>query len=146
MVTTHKGFVEILNGRQWHVLDAKGSVLGRLASQAAGLLIGKHRAFISPHMDCGDFVVVTNASEIKLTGNKLRDKGYFQHSGYPAGGKVVPIRDVLAKRPERVIELAVRRMLPKNKLGDRMLTRLKVYKGADHPHQAQVPAPKANGG
>lgn len=125
--------------RQWHVIDASDVVLGRLASQVATLLRGKHKPIFAPHMDTGDFVIVVNASKVALTGNKLRDKYAYRHSGYPGGIRAVAYSDLLAKHPERAVEKAVRGMLPKSTLGRAMLRKLKVYAGPDHPHQAQKP-------
>jgi large subunit ribosomal protein L13 len=125
--------------RQWHVIDATDVVLGRLASQVAVLLRGKHKPQFAPHVDTGDFVVVINASKIALTGTKLTDKIVYRHSGYPGGLKQRPVGELLASRPERVIETAVKGMLPHNTLGRKMLTKLKVYGGPNHPHTAQRP-------
>jgi len=125
--------------RHWHVIDATDVVLGRLASQVAVLLRGKHKPEFAPHVDTGDFVVVINASKIALTGNKLTDKIVYRHSGYPGGLKQRPVGELLASRPERVIETAVKGMLPHNTLGRKMLTKLKVYGGPNHPHTAQRP-------
>jgi large subunit ribosomal protein L13 len=127
--------------RQWHVIDASDVVLGRLASQAAILLRGKHKPVFAPHVDTGDFVIVVNADKLVLTGNKLEDKRAYRHSGYPGGLRSVAYRDLMAAHPERVVQKAVRGMLPKNSLGRRMLRKLKVYPGPDHPHQAQQPVP-----
>ncbi|MBA3339823.1 MAG: 50S ribosomal protein L13 [Geodermatophilaceae bacterium] len=127
--------------RQWHIIDATDVVLGRLASQVAVLLRGKHKPQFAPHVDTGDFVVVINASKIALTGNKLTDKIVYRHSGYPGGLKQRPVGELLASRPERVIETAVKGMLPHNTLGRKMLTKLKVYGGPSHPHIAQSPEP-----
>ena len=127
--------------RQWHVIDASDVVLGRLASQAAILLRGKHKPIFAPHVDTGDFVIVVNAEKVALSGNKLEDKRAYRHSGYPGGLRSVAYRDLMAKHPERVVEKAVRGMLPKNTLGRQMLRKLKVYAGPDHPHQAQQPVP-----
>ncbi|MBI4064182.1 MAG: 50S ribosomal protein L13 [Elusimicrobia bacterium] len=129
----------VKNSRQWHHIDANDRILGRLASKAAVLLMGKHKVYWSPHIDCGDFVVVTNAKTVRVTGDKLIQKQYFRHSGYPAGGRTTPLGKLLQDRPERVIELAVKRMLPKNKLGHRMITRLKIYPTENHPHGTQHP-------
>jgi large subunit ribosomal protein L13 len=126
--------------RQWHVIDATDVVLGRLATQTATLLRGKHKPQYTPHLDTGDFVVVINASKIALTGNKRETKKVYSHSGYPGGLRERTIGDELDKRPERVIERAVKGMLPKNTLGRKQLSKLKVYAGPDHPHQAQQPA------
>jgi large subunit ribosomal protein L13 len=127
--------------RQWHVIDASDVVLGRLASQVATLLRGKHKPIFAPHIDTGDFVVVVNAEKVALSGNKLQDKRAYRHSGYPGGIHSVTYGELLAKHPERVIEKAVKGMLPKNSLGRNMLRKLKVYAGPDHPHQAQQPTP-----
>lgn len=127
--------------RQWHVVDAEGQVLGRLASQVATLLRGKHKPTFTPHLDTGDFVIVINAEKIRVTGKKEQDKLYRRHSGYPGGLKTENLARVAARRPERVIERAVRGMLPKGKLGRAQLGKLKVVCGAEHPHQAQQPEP-----
>ena len=123
----------------WHVIDATDVVLGRLASQAASLLRGKHKATFAPHVDGGDFVIVINASKVSLSGSKLTDKMVYRHSGFPGGLSAVPIGELLEKNPQRVIENAVKGMLPKTKLGAVQLTKLKVYAGSDHPHAAQQP-------
>jgi large subunit ribosomal protein L13 len=125
--------------RDWHVVDAQGQTLGRLATQVATLLRGKHKPYYTPHVDCGDYVIVINAEKIHVTGNKMSQKIYYRHSGYPGGLKEVTLRDQLQKFPGRVVEQAVRGMLPKNRLGRRMFRKLKVYAGPDHPHQAQQP-------
>jgi large subunit ribosomal protein L13 len=125
--------------RQWHVIDASDIVLGRLASQAAVLLRGKHKPIFAPHIDTGDFVIVVNASKVVLTGNKLADKRAYRHSGYPGGLRAVAYSDLMASNPERAVTKAVKGMLPKNSLGRQMLSKLKVYAGPDHPHQAQMP-------
>lgn len=125
--------------RKWYVIDASGQTLGRLASEVATLLRGKHKPEFTPHVDTGDFVIVINADQIVLTGNKLDQKKYRRHSGYPGGLKEMTYRDLLNKRPERAIEVAVKGMLPKNRLGRKMFTKLKVYQGSEHPHQAQKP-------
>jgi large subunit ribosomal protein L13 len=127
--------------RQWHVIDASDVVLGRLASQVAVLLRGKHKPIFAPHIDTGDFVVVVNADKVALTGSKLQDKRAYRHSGYPGGIHSVAYSELLAKHPERAVEKAVKGMLPKNSLGRNMLRKLKVYAGPDHPHQAQQPVP-----
>ena len=127
--------------RQWHVIDASDVVLGRLASHVAMLLRGKHKPIFAPHIDTGDFVVVVNAEKVALSGNKLQDKRAYRHSGYPGGIRSVSYSELLAKHPERVVEKAVKGMLPKNSLGRNMLRKLKVYAGPDHPHQAQRPTP-----
>ena len=125
----------------WFVVDASGLVLGRLASRVARILSGKHRANYVPYLDLGDFVVVTNAEKVRLTGAKLEDKVYHRHTGFPGGLKSVGAREQYAKYPERMIEDAVRGMLPKSKLGRKQLKKLKVYRGAKHPHEAQQPRP-----
>jgi large subunit ribosomal protein L13 len=125
--------------RQWHVVDASDVVLGRLASQVAVLLRGKHKPIFAPHVDTGDFVIVVNAEKIALSGKKLEQKHAYRHSGYPGGLTAVSYGDLLAKHPERAVEKAVKGMLPKNSLGRQMLRKLKVYAGPEHPHQAQQP-------
>jgi large subunit ribosomal protein L13 len=127
--------------RQWHVIDATDIVLGRLASQVATLLRGKHKPQFAPHVDTGDFVVVLNARKVALTGSKRDDKFAYRHSGYPGGISKRSYGELLDTRPERVVERAVRGMLPKNTLGRKMLSKLKVYAGPDHPHAAQKPVP-----
>lgn len=127
--------------RQWHVIDASDIVLGRLASQAAILLRGKHKPFFAPHVDTGDFVIIVNAAKVALTGNKLAGKRAYRHSGYPGGLRSVAYRELMARSPERAVTKAVKGMLPKNSLGRKMLTKLKVYPGPDHPHRAQQPVP-----
>ena len=129
--------------RAWHVIDASDVVLGRLASQAAILLRGKHKPIFAPHLDTGDFVVIVNAGKVALTGNKLEHKMAYRHSGYPGGLRSVAYSELMARNPERAVEKAVRGMLPKNSLGRQMLRKLKVYAGPDHPHQAQRPVPFA---
>ena len=125
----------------WFVVDATDQVLGRLATRIARVLSGKHRASFVPYLDTGDFVVVTNAERVRLTGNKREAKVYRRHTGFPGGLKTVPVREMQAKYPERVIEEAVRGMLPKSKLGRKQIKKLKVYRGASHPHEAQKPRP-----
>lgn len=127
--------------RDWALVDARGEVLGRLATQIAHLLRGKHKPTWSPHVDGGDFVIVVNAAEVVLTGNKAQQKVYYRHSGYPGGIKETPFRIMIARHPERVIKFAVKGMLPKNRLGRRMLKKLHVYGGPNHPHAAQQPRP-----
>lgn len=127
--------------RQWHVIDATDVVLGRLASQTAILLRGKHKPIFAPHVDTGDFVVIVNAEKVALTGNKRTQKMAYRHSGYPGGLRAVPFGELIDKDPRKAVEKAVRGMLPKNTLGRAMLRKLKVYAGPDHPHQAQQPAP-----
>lgn len=123
----------------WYVVDAAGQTLGRLASEVAKRLRGKHKPEYTPHIDTGDFIVVINAGQIKVTGNKTKDKIYYSHSGYPGGLKEITFEKLLAKRPEQVIEIAVKGMLPKNILGRAMYRKLKVYAGTEHPHAAQQP-------
>ena len=125
--------------RQWHVIDATDVVLGRLASQVAILLRGKHKPIFAPHIDTGDFVVVVNAEKVALSGNKLQDKRAYRHSGYPGGIHSVPYSELMAKHPERVVEKAVKGMLPKGPLGYAMMRKLKIYAGGEHPHVAQQP-------
>ncbi len=125
--------------RKWYVIDAEGQRLGRLASEVAALLRGKHKPIYTPHVDTGDYVIVINAEKIELTGNKLKDKKYYRHSGYPGGLKERTAEEMLAKHPERVIELAVKGMLPKGPLGRKMFKKLHVYSGPEHKHQAQKP-------
>jgi len=125
--------------RQWHVIDASDVILGRLASQAAILLRGKHKPIFAPHVDTGDFVVIVNAGKVALSGNKLQKKLAYRHSGYPGGLRSVAYSELMEKNPERAVEKAVKGMLPKNTLGRAMLRKLKVYAGPDHPHQAQQP-------
>jgi len=124
---------------KWLLVDAEGAVLGRLAARIAPILMGKTKPIYTPHVDTGDYVVVINADKIKVTGKKARDKQYDYYTHFPGGHKFVSFADMMAKRPERVIELAVRRMLPKSKLGRKMLKKLKVYRGTEHNHQAQKP-------
>jgi large subunit ribosomal protein L13 len=125
--------------RRWWIVDAEGKVLGRLASEIAQVLRGKHKPIFTPHLDVGDYVVVVNADKVVLTGNKAEDKAYFRHSGYMGGEKFVPFKDMIADHPDRVIDLAVKGMLPKNNLGRLMRRKLKVYAGPNHPHEAQQP-------
>jgi large subunit ribosomal protein L13 len=127
--------------REWYVVDAEGQTLGRLASKIAPILKGKHKPVYTPHLDCGDFVVVVNAEKVRVTGRKLDQKMYHRHSGYPGGLTSITLRNQLDRYPERVLQAAVKGMLPKNKLGRRMLKKLKVYAGDSHPHQAQRPKP-----
>jgi large subunit ribosomal protein L13 len=126
--------------RKWHVIDASGKTLGRLATEAAVLLKGKHKPMYSPHLDVGDFVVVVNADKIEVTGKKLTQKIYYRHSNYPGGLKSVSLEKMLETHPTRAIEHAVKGMLPHNRLGAAMFKKLKVYAGAEHPHKAQVKA------
>jgi large subunit ribosomal protein L13 len=125
--------------KRWHLIDAEDKVLGRLASEIAVILRGKHKPIFTPHMDAGDYVVVVNADKVILTGNKLEKKIYYHHSGYVGGLKETTVKEMLLRRPENLIKLAVKGMLPKNSLGRRQLTKLKIYAGQDHPHQAQKP-------
>lgn len=127
--------------RKWLLVDAEGKVLGRLAVAIARVLMGKHKPIYTPNLDCGDFVVVINAEKIRLTGKKMQTKVYQRYSGYPGGLHITPIAEVLKKHPQRVIQEAVRRMLPKNKLGRQMLTKLKACAGEAHRHEAQHPEP-----
>jgi large subunit ribosomal protein L13 len=127
--------------RQWWLVDANGQRLGRIATQIARILRGKHKPIYTPHLDTGDHVVVINASKVALSGNKAEQKTYFRHSGYMGNEKHIPFKKMIETHPERVIELAVKGMLPKNTLGRRMKEKLKVYAGVDHPHQGQNPQP-----
>ena len=123
----------------WVIVDATDKVLGRLASKIADKLRGKDKPIFTPHVDCGDFVVVVNAEKIKVTGNKFEDKKYYSHSSYPGGLKTKTFKDMNSTKPERVIELAVKGMLPKNKLSNQIIKKLKIYAGTEHPHEAQQP-------
>lgn len=125
--------------KEWIVIDATNAVLGRLASQVAKILRGKNKASYTPHVDCGDNVIIVNCEKVRLTGNKMSDKLYVSHSGYPGGQKHVSAADYLAKQPDFLIKKAVKGMLPKNRLGSVLLTNLKVYAGGEHPHEAQNP-------
>ena len=127
--------------RSWYVVDAQGKTLGRLATRLADVLRGKHKPEYTPHIDTGDFVVVVNAEKISVTGDKLKQKKYYHHSSYPGGLRERTLAEMLDRRPEEVIRLAVRGMLPKNRLARQQLGKLKVYSGADHPHEAQQPKP-----
>lgn len=127
--------------RNWWVVDAAGKPLGRLATEIARILRGKHKPMYTPHLDTGDHVIVLNASQVALTGKKADQKTYFRHSGFMGGEKLIPFRRMIATHPERVIELAVKGMLPKNSLGRQMKKKLKVYAGTEHPHQGQQPQP-----
>jgi len=133
--TVKKGDIK----REWYLVDAEGRTLGRLASEIAKILRGKHKPTYVPHMDCGDYVIVVNAEKVRVTGRKLDQKMYYRHSGYPGGLTSISLRDQLQKHPTRVLEAAVRGMLPKNRLGRAMRKKLKVYAGDSHPHQAQQP-------
>lgn len=132
---------EALAQRQWYLVDAQGKVLGRLASEVARILRGKHKARFTPHLDGGDFVIVVNARGIKLTGRKLEQKIYYRHSEYPGGIRATTAGKLLEKKPEQLIRSAVKGMLPKSRLGRKLYTKLKIYSGPDHPHQAQKPEP-----
>ena len=124
--------------RKWHVIDANGKTLGRLASQVATLLMGKHKPMYVPYIDTGDYVIVLNAAKVKVTGKKMTDKIYYRHSGYPGGLKEMTLEEMMDKYPTRVVETAVRGMLPKTHIGRTMYKKLKVYEGESHPHKAQV--------
>ena len=125
--------------KNWWVADADGQVLGRFASKIAQILRGKHKVNFTPHMDMGDFVIIINAEKIKVTGNKETDKVYFKHTGYPGGGSEISLAELRRSKPHRIIENAVKGMLPHNSLGRQQFKKLKVYKGSDHPHTAQNP-------
>jgi large subunit ribosomal protein L13 len=127
--------------RDWYVVDASGQVLGRLATQIATLLRGKHKPTFTPHLDGGDFVVVTNAEKIRVTGRKAEQKVYYRHTGYPGGLKMTSYKMMREKHPDRILRQAVKGMLPKNRLGRRLMTKLKIYAGPHHPHAAQQPRP-----
>jgi large subunit ribosomal protein L13 len=135
--TPKKGEVE----RKWIVIDAKDKVLGRIAAETARILRGKHKPQFAPHMDSGDFVIIINASKVRLTGKKLQQKTYYRHSGYPGGLRSTSAEKLLKEKPERMFRIAVRGMLPKNTLGRAQLTKLKIYPDETHPHSAQKPAP-----
>ena len=125
--------------KEWLLVDAEGEILGRLASQVAKLIRGKHKPDFTPHVDCGDNVIIINAEKVKVTGNKLEQKKYYSHTGYPGGIKEKNLKELLEKKPEDVIKKAVWGMIPKNKLGRAVFSKLKVYRGSDHPHEAQTP-------
>ncbi len=127
--------------REWYVVDAEGKTLGRMATEIARRLKGKHKPIFTPHVDTGDYIVVVNASKVRVTGNKLQDKMYYRHTGYIGNMKSISLEKQLAKAPERVIEIAVKGMLPRNPLGRAMMKKLRVFGGPDHPHQAQQPKP-----
>ena len=127
--------------RQWYVIDASEQVVGRLAAQIAPILMGKHRPTYTPHIDTGDYVIVTNVDKVVFTGNKWQQKSYQRYSGYPAGQRDEAAWKLFQRRPERILELAIQRMLPKSKLGRQMIDKLKLHVGANHPHQAQQPIP-----
>ena len=130
-----------LDQRKWHVIDADGAVLGRLAVQVADILRGKNKPVYTPHLDAGDFVIVVNAEKVRVTGKKETDKEYMTYSGWKGGEKYTTVEQLRAKHPELLIERAVKGMIPKNRLGSVLLTKLKVYKGKEHPHSAQQPTP-----
>jgi large subunit ribosomal protein L13 len=132
---------EIEAGREWYVVDATGQTLGRLATQIAMVLRGKHKPTYTPGLDCGDFVIVVNADRVRVTGRKLDQKSYYRYSGYPSGLREISLRDQLNDHPERVIEAAVKGMLARNRLRRQLIKKLKVYAGPEHPHQAQQPKP-----
>ncbi len=140
---TTKFAVRDIEKQEWYVVDARDQVLGRLATKVATVLRGKHKPSFTPNADIGDFVIVVNAEKIRLTGKKMTDKIYYHHSGYMGGLKSITPEKVMAKHPERLVEWAVRGMLPKTRLGDRLFTKLKVYAGPEHPHRAQQPKPLA---
>jgi large subunit ribosomal protein L13 len=127
--------------RKWHVVDANGAILGRLAAQVANVLRGKHKPIFTPHLDAGDFVVVINAEKVVLTGKKEHEKMYMSYSGWKGGESYESVAQIRARQPELLVSRAVQRMIPKNRLGRQLLTKLKVYKGSQHPHTAQNPAP-----
>lgn len=127
--------------KNWHVIDAENQVVGRLCSKIAHVLRGKHKPYYTPHVDCGDFVIVLNADKVRFTGNKTTEKQYIRYTGYPGGQRFATPKHVLETHPERVIEHAVRGMLPKNRLGRQMFKKMFIYTGTDHPHQAQQPKP-----
>jgi large subunit ribosomal protein L13 len=127
--------------RRWWVVDAAGKTLGRLASQVAALLRGKHKPYFTPHVDCGDFVIVVNAAKVRVEGKRWQKKEYFHYTGYPGGVRFEKFRELLERKPEFIIEHAVWGMLPKGRLGRRIIRKLKVYAGPEHPHQAQQPQP-----
>ncbi len=127
--------------RNWWVVDAEGQVVGRLASKIASILRGKNKPYFTPHIDCGDYVVIINAEKVKFTGNKVNDKKYIRHTGYPGGQRETTVRQLLDKKPEMIMEKAVKNMLPKNKMGRAMYKKLFVYAGMEHPHTTQKPKP-----
>ncbi len=141
MGTYHMNKEQALSQRQWHIVDAEGKVLGRLASEVAGVLRGKHKPGFSPHVDGGDFIIVVNARGVRLTGKKPQQKIYYRHSEYPGGIRVTAAEKMLAEKPEALVRLAVRGMLPKSRLGRKLFNKLKVYAGPEHPHEAQKPKP-----
>ena len=141
MGTYHMKREEALAQRQWYIVDAEGKVLGRLATEVARVLRGKHKPSFSPHIDGGDFVIIVNARRVSLTGKKLEQKTYYRHSEYPGGLRASTAGKLVETKPNAIIQLAVKGMLPKNRLGRDLLRKLKVYPGPEHPHQAQNPQP-----
>jgi len=137
---------QALAQRQWYIVDAADVVLGRMATEIARVLRGKHKPSFSPHVDGGDFVIVVNAGRVKVTGAKESDKRYYRHTGYPGGLRVTSLSEMREKKPEAVVRLAVKGMLPKNRLGRGQLNKLKIYSGSEHPHEAQLPEPLIIGG
>lgn len=135
---------EEIDKKKWFIVDAKGKTLGRIASRVAMILRGKHKPIYTPHLDCGDFVIVINAGNVAVTGKKLTDKIYHRHSGYPGGLKAESLEELLERRPEEVLTRAVEGMLPEGRLGRKMLKKLKVYAGEAHPHKSQNPSPLSN--
>ena len=125
--------------RKWYVVDANGMVLGRLASKVAQILRGKHKPIFSPHQDVGDFVVIINAEKIRVTGRKAQQKTYFRHTGYPGGGRFESYSDLLESKPQRILQHAIKGMLPKNRLGRKIIKKVKIYAGSEHPHLCQKP-------
>lgn len=125
--------------RKWYLIDAEGKVLGRLATEVSTILMGKNKPTYTPHIDTGDFIIIINADKIKLTGNKINQLNYTYHTGHPGGLKQVPYNKLIETKPEKIIELAVKGMLPKNKIGKHMIKKLKVYAGSEHNHEAQMP-------
>ncbi len=146
MGTYHMKREEALAQRQWYIVDAQGKVLGRLATEVARILMGKHKPSFSPHIDGGDFVIIVNAGRVSLTGKKLEQKIYYRHSEYPGGLRASTAKHILETKPNNIVQLAVKGMLPKNRLGRELLRKLKVYPGPEHPHQAQNPQPLVFGG
>jgi len=132
---------DALNQRQWYVIDARGKILGRMATEIAKVLRGKHKSVFTPNQDAGDFVIVINARDLKLTGAKLEQKVYFRHTEYPGGIRQRTAAEMLQEKPEELVKLAVKGMLPKNRLSRHLVTKLKVYPGPEHPHAAQMPQP-----
>lgn len=139
MKTFNAGIAEIQASKKWLLIDADGLVLGRLASKIAQILRGKNKPIFIPHLDVGDYVVVINADRVRLTGKKIEQKQYFHHTGYPGGARFESLKQVLATKPERVLRNAIKGMLPHNRLGRKLLKKVKIYAGSEHPHQAQRP-------